>query len=284
VPKPLTDPCASLHGTEHLRESLEGMPSSPGVYVFHGRDGDLPLYIGKSVNLRSRVLSHLRNPDESRMLRQATRISFIRTAGEIGALLLEAQMIKAQQPLYNQKLRRNRQLCSLQLPPEGPPQVVDSRHIDFATETGLFGLFPSRHAALEGLRSLADSHRLCLAVLGLEKPVAGRPCFGHMLRRCNGVCCGQESPQAHRARLLEALERLRVACWPHPGAVGLVERDTDPTPLQQIHVVRNWCYLGSVEQPQEAARLGRVAAAFDADGYKILCKPMLTSEVELIAL
>jgi excinuclease Cho len=284
VPTPLAEHGASHDYPDHLRDSLEHIPPSPGVYVFHGREGDLPLYIGKSVNLRSRVLSHLRNPDESRMLRQATRISFIRTAGEIGALLLEAQMIKAQHPLFNQKLRRNRQLCSLQLTPEGPPQVVYSRDIDFATEPGLYGLYPSRHAALEGLRTMADTHRLCHAALGLEKPVAGRACFGHMLRRCDGVCCGQETPEAHRARLLAALERLRVACWPHTGALGLVERDPDPAPLQQIHVVRNWCYLGSVEQPEEAARLGRVAAAFDADGYKILCKPMLTGSVELIAL
>jgi excinuclease Cho len=68
------------------------------------------LYIGKSVDLRSRVLSHLRTVDEARMLRQTLRISHIRTAGEIGALLLEASMIKQQQPLHNKKLRRSRQL------------------------------------------------------------------------------------------------------------------------------------------------------------------------------
>ena len=99
----------------HLRAAVEGMPAAPGVYVFHGAEGDLPLYIGKSVNLRHRVLSHLRNAEESLMLRQTKRISHIRTAGEIGALLLEASMIKQQQPLLNQKLRRGRQLCSLQM-------------------------------------------------------------------------------------------------------------------------------------------------------------------------
>lgn len=49
------------------------------------------------------------------MLRQARRISWICTAGEMGALLLEARLIKEQQPLFNKRLRRNRQLCSLQL-------------------------------------------------------------------------------------------------------------------------------------------------------------------------
>lgn len=100
---------------EQLRPWLEALPKLPGVYVFHGDSETMPLYIGKSVNIRSRVLSHLRTADEARMLRQATRISFITTAGELGALLLEARMIKLQQPLFNKRLRKNRQLCALQI-------------------------------------------------------------------------------------------------------------------------------------------------------------------------
>lgn len=270
---------------EHLRASLDAMPQAPGVYVFHGREGDLPLYIGKSVALRSRVQSHLRNPDEARMLRQATRISFTRTAGEVGALLLEARLIKQLQPLYNQKLRRNRQLCALRLAAGGRPEVVYSRDIDFAATPALHGLFPSRTAAIQRLHALADEHRLCHALLGLETPVAGRGCFRAMLGRCAGACRGQEPPEAHAARLHAALAAERINCWPWPGAVGLVERWDDPAqPLQQIHVIRNWCYLGSVDEPAQAGALGRLAAGFDADGYRILCRPMLADGAPLLAL
>lgn len=270
---------------EHLRPCLDNLPQAPGVYVFHGQAGDLPLYIGKSVSLRSRVLSHLRNPDEARMLKQAQRISHIRTAGEIGALLLEAQMIKAQQPLFNQKLRRNRQLCALQVDPEGRAEVVYSKDIDFALEPGLFGLYGSRTAALQGLRDLADQHRLCYGALGLEKVPQGRGCFRAMLGQCAGVCCGREPPEDHRARLLSALEKERVNGWPYAGAMGLIERWTGPdTPLTQIHIIRQWCYLGSVARAEDAASLSSVAPGFDADGYKILCKPVLSGEAELIAL
>lgn len=289
-----------FHYPEHLREQASAAPAAPGVYTFHGRPGDLPLYIGKSINLRARLLSHLRNPDEDRMLRQATAISFERTAGEIGALLLEARLIKQQQPLYNQKLRRNRQLCALRLDAEGRPEVVYSKDVDFALTPELFGLYASRHAALEGLRALADEHKLCHAVLGLEKPAGGRGCFRSMLRQCAGACCGRESLAGHQARLRSALEGLRIACWPHPGAVGLVERwpseadsPADPTrslpagtadALLQIHVVRNWCYLGSAGKLDEARGLGQMAAGFDADGYKILCRPLLTAAVEILPL
>lgn len=265
---------------EHLRDSLLGMPSKPGVYIFHASEGSLPLYIGKSVNLRSRLLSHMRNADEARMLRQASRISHIRTAGEIGALLLEAQLIKQQQPLYNQKLRRNRQLCALRLH-ESVPEVVYSRDMDFAMEPDLYGLYGSRTSALQGLRDLADMHKLCYGALGLEKLSKGRPCFRAMLSQCNGVCCGRETEAEHTTRLINALETLRVATWPYPGAIGLEETCDD---MRQIHVVRNWCYLGSADTRQQARKLAKVVAGFDADGYKILCRPILTGSARILPL
>jgi len=265
---------------DHLRADAEALPAAPGIYIFHGDNPQLPLYIGKSVNLRARVLSHLRTRGEARMLRQARHISYQRTAGEIGALLLEAQLIKQQYPLLNRRLRRKGRLCSLRLA-GSKPEVVFAQQVDFATEPQLYGLFASQAAAQDLLRKLADEHRLCLGALGLEKQPAGRACFRALLQRCGGVCRGDETLEDHTARLRAALESLALACWPHPGAIGIVERDED---FAQIHVVRNWCYLGTVGDATAAAGLGAVAAEFDADSYKILCRPLLSGSAELIAI
>ena len=265
---------------QHLRAAIEDTPTGAGVYVFHGEADDLPLYIGKSINIRARLPAHLRNADEARMLRQTQRISHIRTAGEIGALLLEAQMIKQLHPLFNQKLRRNRQLCSLQLQGERP-EVVYSKDLDFASAPALYGLFASRHAALQSLRELADLHRLCYGALGIERLPPGKACFRAAIRQCAGVCRGDETPEAHRERLFTGLLDMKVQCWPFAGAIGLVERDAD---LSQIHVVHHWCYLGSAGSLDEARQLSTVAAGFDADGYKILVRPILTQSVEVLAL
>lgn len=264
---------------QHLRAAIDDAPGAAGVYIFHGDSLTLPLYIGKSIHLRARLLQHLRNAEEARMLQQTRRISFIRTAGEIGALLLEAQLIKQQQPLFNHQLRRNRQLCSLQLT-QTHPEVVYARDLDFANAPALHGLFASRHAALQALRSLADQHRLCLGALGLERLAPGKACFRSAIRLCAGVCRGDESPQAHHERLLAGLQDLRVACWPYPGAIGLVEQDAD---LTQIHVVRNWCYLGSAPSIEAARPLRSLAAGFDADGYRILVRPVLTQSVPIVS-
>ena len=287
---PDLDPARHYEYPTHLREMVADMPCASGVYVFHGEDGDLPLYIGKSINLRSRVLSHLRNPEEANLLRQTRRISHIRTAGEIGALLLEASLIKLQQPMLNKMLRRKRQLCSLRLV-DGQPEVVYSKDVNFATEPSLYGLFASRHAAIECLHQLADQHRLCCGALGLEKLKPGRACFRATIKLCGGVCCGKESPEAHGQRLLISLEGLRVACWPYPGAIGLTERydnvgceDELAEDNCQIHVIRNWCYLGSVSDLTKARALSAMAAGFDADGYKILCHPILTGSAHITLL
>jgi excinuclease Cho len=279
------DPARLDEQSARLRAMATDLPTAPGVYVFHGEDGDLPLYIGKSINLRSRVLSHLRNPDEANLLRQTRRITHIRTAGEIGALLLEASLIKQQQPLLNQKLRRNRQLCSLRLV-NGVPEVVDSKDFNFATEPALYGLFASRHAAIEGLHQLADQHRLCYGSLGLEKLKPSRACFRATIKLCSGVCRGDESPEAHGQRLVSSLEGLRVACWPYPGAIGLTERYEDGPHKDkcQIHVIRNWCYLGSASDLAKARELDVIAAGFDADGYKILCRPILSGSAHITLL
>lgn len=278
--RPEFDEACIYEYPQHLRDALDDLPAAPGVYIFHGDEGDLPLYIGKSVNLRNRVLPHLRTVDEARMLRQTKRISHIRTAGEIGALLLEARMIKQLQPLLNQKLRRSKQLCSIAME-DGKPKVVFSKDTNFASTADLYGLFGSRAAALESLRQIADDNNLCYGALGLEKLKPGKPCFRAMLHQCNGVCRGDETMEAHQSRLFTRLEGLRVTCWPYSGAVGLVETFED---LTQIHVIRNWCYLGSIQDAASAAALESQAAGFDADGYKILCKPLLSGSVEIIAL
>lgn len=266
---------------EHLREYAEGMPAAPGVYVFHGDEEQLPLYIGKSVNLRARVLSHLRNRREARMLRQSRRISHERTAGEVGALLLEARLVKERYPLLNRRLRRNFRLCSLRFAGK-VPEIVYAQEVDFAVEPRLYGLFWSRRAALELLESIADEERLCLGAMGLEKLPRGRACFRSRIGKCAGLCDGAESLTDHHGRLQARLDAHALRCWSWPGALGMVERDEDGR--LEIHVVRNWCHLGTATSIEAARALSRVTAGFDADCYRILARPLLQASVELIAL
>lgn len=262
-----------------LREAALELPVATGVYEFRAESG-APLYIGKSKDIRARVLTHLRDARNARLIRQTRTLAHRRTAGEIGALLLEAQLIKERRPLWNKRLKRNLDLCSIRLR-EGRPQIVCAHEMDFGAAADLCGLFRHRAQAEERLRALADEWRLCLALLGLEPRQRSRGCFRAAIGRCAGACRGDEPESAHAGRVRDALGTLALASWPYPGAVGLVECGPD---MRQVHVIRNWCYLGSVEHEAEAAGLSRVAAGFDVDGYRILVRPLLERRAELLQL
>jgi excinuclease Cho len=261
------------------RDSLAALPSRPGIYIFRDEAG-APLYIGKSVNIRSRVLSHLRTPQEARLLKQSRYVEFRRTAGEIGALLLESRLIKELQPLHNKKLRRTRDMCTLRLGSDGAPEIAYARELDFSTTEGLYGLFATRRAALERLRTLVEAHQLCAVVTGLEAGSRGRACFARQLARCRGACVGAESLEEHALRLRQALEDLRIVVWPYPSAIGIVEECDG---WRQTHVVDHWFYLGSIDHGDGQAALKRPARRiFDVDSYKILVKPLVQLALEIV--
>ncbi|MEN3295476.1 MAG: excinuclease Cho [Burkholderiales bacterium] len=262
------------------RAAIEALPSAPGVYLFRGRDG-LPIYIGKSVNIRSRVLSHLRTPEEAAMLQETCTIDFLRTAGEIGALLQESQLIKKHQPPYNALLRYFGETFAIRLRKgETQPQVAGSWEIEEGDERALYGLFASRSAAMEGLRMLIRQHMLCPALCGLETTTLGRACFPRQIGRCKGACIGAESKDAHDARLRAALAGLQASVWPYPGPVGIVEESDG---WRQTHVVDRWSYLGSLEGRRK--RIRRPAKhVIDIDTYKILAGPMRSGQLNIVVM
>jgi len=266
---------------EHLRPEIDALPRAPGVYTFLGNEEDvLPLYIGKSIDIRNRVMDHLRTPEEARLLRQARRISHIRTAGDIGAQLLEAQMIKASHPLYNRKLRRTTRQFSIELH-RGKVTVVNSADIDPARAPKLYGLHSSPRAAMTALRRIADENRLCYTLLGIERGVPGRPCFRAMLKQCAGACHGAETLGEHEERLRLVLDDRQVSAWPYQGAVALEERGED---MRQYHVVRDWQYIGSATSLTAARRIRSSTGQFDRDAYRILRAPVLEGAHRIVPL
>ncbi|MGF6416862.1 excinuclease Cho [Stenotrophomonas sp. AN71] len=259
-----------------LAAKVASLPRLPGVYTFHDAAG-AALYIGKSVDIRRRVLDHLRAPDEQRLVGRTTHFSCIRTAGDIGAQLLEARLIKQTKPLFNQRLRRNKRLCTIVL--AGDEVRIEDVHT--ADPLQAYGLFPSRHAAVAALERVADEQQLCLGRLGIESVRAGAPCFRHLLKRCSGVCTGIESAPAHDERLRTGLAGYHQRAWPYAGAIGIEERSGN---LKQIHVVRNWTYLGSATTIAGARRLDTPAIGFDRDGYSVLARPLIGESVKVIFL
>lgn len=274
----------------HIDASLVGeLPEAPGVYLFYG-ENDLPLYIGKSVNLRARVLSHFSSDHastkEMRMTQEMKRFEWIPAAGEFSALLLESRLVKERMPIYNRQLRRERSLCSWQIDTQAQPllKLVHEQEIDPSQMAQLFGTFRSKRQAVETLRKIADLSHLCAKTLGLETGRAG-PCFAYQLKRCKGVCCGHEPPEIHALRVQQALMAHKLKAWPYRGKIGIEEYNLE-NDLRQIHVFEHWVYLGVAEDEDslQALRAQKTALKFDLDSYKLLLKMLSQKKTRVLDL
>lgn len=272
--------------------ALENLPDGPGVYVFYGIN-NLPIYIGKSVNLKDRVRSHFssdhRNSNDVRLSLEVRRIDFEETAGEFGALLRESQLIKTSKPLRNIRLRKQAAMVLVQF--EDPAAThafvpVDAVNVDSPAETGsLFGPFSTKALAKAHLVRLAGDAQLCWHALHQTAPVA--PCFARQLKRCAGYCVGAETLAQHNARLIEALADRAFPVWPYAGPIGIAETHADHG-WTHVHVFDRWRYLGTANTESdvhELAGTGR-SAEFDADIFKLLVRKLAESggrEVHSIA-
>jgi len=265
---------------------IEEIPDTPGVYLFFG-ENELPLYVGKSVTLRSRVRSHFyddRHSDkEMQMLQQTRHIQYRATAGELSALLLEASLVKQLSPVFNRQLRKKQQLVSLQWNGqlESAPKMQDASSLNFNQSDQFYGLFRNKKDAEQTLRNLAEEFRLCLKMLGLEKTRGA--CFGSQIGRCDGVCAGKESKDKYQQRQADALERIRLNAWPFDSALIIQEQaktpyiDSDGQEQNADYLLfDNWRYLGRFSQEKEARKtygdkqVSDNLPPFDRDIYKLL--------------
>jgi DNA polymerase-3 subunit epsilon len=252
----------------HLdRAAIDEIPEAPGVYLFY-EEGPTPLYIGKSRAMRSRVLQHFIATGS--WTPRVRRIEWQRTAGELGALLREAELVKALDPVYNRQLRRPERLCGFAF--DGKRlRLAGADEIDADTLPFVYGVWRSRRAALQALRLAADEHRLCLQTLGFDAKRAGA-CLRHQIGRCAGVCAGKENIHVHHARVATALARLKSADWPHRGPLGVIEQDKSRD-ATDVHVLDRWCYLGTAKSEAEVAELlESQRPRFDYDHYRILSR------------
>jgi DNA polymerase III subunit epsilon len=269
-------------------ELIDDLPDTSGVYLFYG-ENDLPLYIGKSINIRERVLSHFSSDHSStkemRLSQELKRIEWIETAGELGALLLESRLIKERQPIYNRQLRRERQLCSWQIAKDADsiPLVTLVNQSEIVPEIlgDLFGTFRSKKQATEALRQIATEHQLCQKLLGLESGKGA--CFASQLKRCNGACSGKEDKKIHYLKLLQALTKHRLKVWPYNNKISIKEYNSI-TGKTDIHIFDQWCHLGTVNNAAEYEELlnTKTIFAFDLDSYKLILKTLKTNQYELI--
>ena len=264
------------------RAIVDGVPESPGAYVFYGEQGT-PLYVGKATNLSLHIRAQLSADDEEggvdhALRRLVTDIEWHATSGVLGARLKAAALVKALLPAMNRRCGDDRPLFSWRLTPHADVTIAELTPMALAPGAGadLFGMYPSQRKAANALRKLAGAHSLCFSLLGLKSAVAGKPHLSCRVAGCDGECTQTALRRLHVARFIAAAAPIRIRPWPYAGAIGIREG-------RSLLVVDEWRYIGTADSEDAiAALLEKSLPAFDAAVFKILTRWLATCPRRLI--
>ncbi len=198
------------------RQEIQGfttdIPPRPGVYVMRDRRGRV-VYVGKAVNLHSRVSQYFRESGDPRpfvkLLKGVLgRIETIVTANEREALILENELIKKHKPPFNVLLKDDKAYLYLKVATDTDfPRVELSRR---RTDDGAQYFGPSHSAAsIRETLSLVNRNFGLRTCRDQQFRSRRRPCLEWQMKRCAGPCCNMVTREQYRERVDAALVFLK---------------------------------------------------------------------------
>ena len=164
------------------KKELIHVPTTNGIYIF--KKGNEPVYIGKSVNIKARLLSHIENAKndakEAAIIENSDSIEYFITDSEFKALILESQLIQKHLPKYNVRWRDDKSYLYIKatLKEDYPKFFITRREED--KKSVYFGPFPSVKVATNILREIRKVFPFCS-----QKKITKQRCFYAKIGMCN---------------------------------------------------------------------------------------------------
>jgi DNA polymerase-3 subunit epsilon len=200
----------------HTRPDISGLPKDPGVYVFRDADGR-PLYVGKSVCLRTRARAHFTTPGD--WTGEAEHVDYQSTHSELGALVLENRLIKALRPPGNKRLKRMPDgYVYLRCRFDIPFPILEVAPEPAAGHSVTVGPVRGRAAAAELVEQL--NSLFGLRHCGRTLPRRDHPSAYGQMGRCLSPCLRDLDPNLYRERLDAALG---LFAGEHDGGAALLD-------------------------------------------------------------
>ncbi|MDX6729504.1 MAG: polymerase subunit epsilon [Baekduia sp.] len=258
-----TDGGVTLRGTRRRKVDCSALPDEPGVYIFRNAEGQ-PLYVGKSVAIRARAKAHFQpsSPDTG-WVAQAEFVDHRETASELGALLVEQELIRALKPPGNERLKHDDRWVYLRCRLDIPYPILEVAPEPAPGLAVNVGPLQGRFAALELCEQLTSLFSLRHCGRGLhrrEYPSA----YGQM-GRCLSPCLGDLDPNAYRRRLDEALALFTGADGDGARALlGHLDREVQAAAAEQRFERAGWLRRRRERLAVLLERLGGAVAATHA--------------------
>ena len=180
-----------------LKEKLENLPRSPGVYLFKDKNKKV-IYVGKAVILRNRVRSYfqsgrIEDAKSQRLRSKIHDLETIVTDSEIEALILEANLIKEYTPRYNVNLKDDKSFPYIRVTNEKFPRIFPTRRIikDGSKYFGPYTDVGSMRSLLKTIKRIFPI-RSCSLDLTEEniKAKKFKVCLYYYIKKCMGPCEG----------------------------------------------------------------------------------------------
>lgn len=203
MPKPAAHP---------LRDAVRDAKNLPGTYRFLAPDGEI-VYVGKSKQIRTRLLSYFRaRPEEKghRIVHEAGSLSWEYEPSEFAALLRELELIKRFRPRMNVQHKRDGRYSFLKLTGGSAPRlaVVNTVTDDRAV---YYGPFRGGRRVSDAVRELNDVLGLRDCALTVPMRFSDQPdlfgfertpgCHRAELKLCLGPCAALTTQAEYRQRV-----------------------------------------------------------------------------------
>ena len=194
-------------GLEVLKNRIKEAPRTSGVYLFKNKK-DVPIYIGKAINIKRRLSNYGNLPKLPRrlqkMVSQTVNIDFELTESERNALLLEALLIKKFSPRYNIRLKDDKSFPLIKITDGQFPRLTRFRN-DFHQDDRVFGPFTSALKTDKVIKILQKSFKL-RSCTDLEFKNRKRPCLLFDLKQCSAPCVKYVSQKDYEKQVSDTIK------------------------------------------------------------------------------
>ena len=192
-----------------LLDIIEAAPTTIGVYYMHRKNGKI-IYVGKSTNIKKRLIQHFTNDNKKskKIQLEVVSVSYEETGNDLIAQLKESQEIKKLNPIFNYTLKTTifqSQLYSY---------MDDNGYLNLRIEKvpmeqeevkNIITTFTNYQQAKSLLYKITDEFHLCQKLNHLGKTEGA--CFNHGLKMCHGACIKLETPFDYNTRVQKFIDK-----------------------------------------------------------------------------